>query len=669
MLGLQGKDLARARKWIAIFRLVVYTFLPIISLGFLWKFQPPTKLVPLIGLIGLALLLNLGQLLGWLGFDRLKKLRDFSEDVISQTPRNKLLGWSILSWIPDMIMISGIVYYTGGPVSDFWFLYILVIILGGLNNATKGAFSAAAFSALVYISMMYLSFQGVIGEILPGETLGRGGLGPSGIRADLLPTLSLKAFLVLSFFVLTAAIVSYITQRYHSKAGELEVKTSELHQLRLDTDTILETIPAGILACDSQGNILYSNQSGMNILELPSYAITQECNIQDLLESQPIFLQVIREMLDSSISPRVRSERWCTRTGMTHPHLEVTLPLANSTCRPVGIDASYLQDRKGGYRGLVVYFTDLTEAKALERDLRISDRLTAVGELARDLAHEIRNPLAVIRGSVEFMARDLHPGGEKVVHPHMERLMAGILRESDRLNSLVYEFLDFSRLPPPECAILPVKVVLKSLQKLPIAPHFDAGDPSAQSGVEVVNGLTSKTDCFADRDQLLRALSSLIQEINRQQPDQSRLPGEAPSAPQILIAEPGRACAIWSEARLHNDMVIIPNNQVGFVIRFPGQALSESEVEDLFRPFRHADSKHRGLGLCTAHRIIMGHRGDVRVFNHAEDGLALLVLIPLPPTGDDPVTMSTQRTNVLPQRGTPLKETVTRHASTEGEVA
>ena len=525
MLGLQGKDLARARKWITIFRLVVYTFLPIISLGFLWKFQPPTKLVPLIGLIGLALLLNLGQLLGWLGFDRLKKLRDFSEDVISQTPRNKLLGWSILSWIPDMVMISGIVYYTGGPVSDFWFLYILVIILGGLNNGTKGAFSAAAFSALVYISMMYLSFRGVIGEVLPGESLGHGGLGPSGIRPDSLPTISLKAFLVLSFFVLTAAIVSYVTQRYQSKAGELEVKTSELHQLRLDTDTILETIPAGILACDSQGNILYSNQSGMNILELPSYVMTQECNIQGLLESQPIFLQVIREMLDSSITARVRSERWCTRTGMTHPHLEVTLPLANGTRRPVGIDASYLRDSIGGHRGIVVYFTDLTEAKALERDMRISDRLTAVGELARDLAHEIRNPLAVIRGSVEFMNRELHPGGQ------MERLMAGILRESDRLNSLVYEFLDFSRLPSPECAILPVKVVLRSLQKLPFAPHFDAGDPSAQSGVEVVNGFTSKTNCFADRDQLLRALGTLIQEIDRQQPEQSRQPGEVPSAP------------------------------------------------------------------------------------------------------------------------------------------
>ena len=127
-----------------------------------------------------------------------------------------------------------------------------------------------------------------------------------------------------------------------------------------------------------------------------------------------------------------------------------------------------------------------------------------------------------------------------------------------------------------------------------------------------------------------------------------------------MIAEPGHACAIWSEARLSDDIAIIPNDQVGFVIRFPGQALSESEVEDRFRPFRHSDSKHRGLGLCTAYRIIMGYRGDVRVFNRQggapAHGLALLVLIPLPPIGDDPVTMSTQRTNVLPQRGTPLRK-------------
>ena len=595
MLGLQGNELTRARRWITLIRLLVYTFLPIISLGFLWKFQPPHRLLPLIGLIALALLLNLGQLVV---FPRLAHRRRLArqKSVITKRPS---LWWSIITWIPDLIMITGIVYYTGGPVSDFWFLYVLVIILGGLSNGTKGAFSAAGFAGLVYMSMMYLSFQEVLIQVLPGDSL--------TLRPDWIPTFALKVFLILSFFLLTAAIAAYVTQRYHDKAGELENKKDELHQLRLDTDTILETIPAGILACDYQGNILYSNQSGMKILGMPTDMRSQAFNIQTLLESQPAFLHIIQGMLTDGIPSRPP---------------EITLPIPNSNqrgesplLRPIGIDASYLQDRRGGQRGLVVYFTDLTQAKAQERDLRVTDRLTAVGELARDLAHEIRNPLAVIRGSVEFMSRELHPGGQ------MERLMSGILRESDRLNSLIYEFLDFSRLTPPECAILPVRVIINSLQKLPMI-----SDP-----IDIVSGLSSKTNCFADRDQLLRALETIITDVSRQWEPRPKV--------QILVAEPGRPLSIWN-----TEVIPIQKDQVGFVVRFPGYTLQETEVDDLFRPFRHADSKHRGLGLCTAHRIIQSHKGDVRVFNRLDQGLSILVLIPLPPTDDANLTAGTQST-------------------------
>ena len=595
MLGLQGNELARARRWITIIRLLVYTFLPIISLGFLWKFQPPHRLLPLIGLIALALLLNLGQLVV---LPQIARRRRFARQKSVSTKRPSL-WWSIITWIPDLIIITGIVYYTGGPVSDFWFLYVLVIILGGLSNGSKGAFFAAGFAGLVYISLMYLSFQDVLTQVLPGESL--------TLRPDWLPTFALKVFLIMSFFLLTAAISAYVTQRYHDKAGELENKKDELNQLRLDTDTILETIPAGILVCDYQGNILYSNRSGLKILGMTTQMHSQTLNIRTLLESQPTFLQIIQGMLSDGIPARL---------------LEITLPIPNSNqqddnplLRPIGIDASYLQDNKGGQRGLVVYFTDLTQAKAQERDLRVTDRLTAVGELARDLAHEIRNPLAVIRGSVEFMSRELHPGGQ------MERLMSGILRESDRLNSLIYEFLDFSRLTPPECAILPVRVVINSLQKLPMIT-----DP-----IDIVSGLTSKTNCFADRDQLLRALETIITDISRQ--------WEPPPKVQLLVAEPGRSFTIWN-----TDVFPIQKDQVGFVVRFPGYALLENEVDDLFRPFRHADSKHRGLGLCTAHRIIQSHKGDIRVFNRTDQGLSILVFIPLPPTDEPNLKTEVQST-------------------------
>jgi two-component system sensor histidine kinase PilS (NtrC family) len=555
--GLTGQDLERSQRWITLIRLMVYTCLPVMSLGFLWNFQPPSRLLPLIGLVALALLINLGQLLA-------RKLR------------KSFLKDSIFTWLLDMVMITGIVYYTGGPVSDLWFLYVLVIITGAFARGAKGSFIAAGISSAVYGAMIYLSNQGIIAQILPD---------PTTQRADWTPTIELKVFLSISFFLLMAAIFGYITEGLRRKSGELEIKTSELDQLKLDTDTILETIPAGIMAYDFSGEILYFNQVGLKILNVPKHIFEHGMKIQSFLKVQPAFFDVLQKMIDSEFLPR---------------SLELNLQTKNSNHRPVGIKATYLSDKEGGKRGVVVYFNDLTEEKALEREIRITDRLSAVGELASDLAHEIRNPLAVIRGSVEFMARELNPGGQ------MERLMSGVLRESDRLNNLVYEFMDFARLPPPECTIIPARTVLNILQKIPqIANYLDE-----------IQSTSSKVACWADRDQLLRALDSIVREVGRQWSPAAKA--------QILIADPGKSFQVWK-----GETIQTPNEQVGFVVRFPGNVLNDSEVDDLFRPFRRADEKHRGLALCTAHRIVMSHNGEIKVLNISEQGLALVVLIPI----------------------------------------
>jgi len=179
------------------------------------------------------------------------------------------------------------------------------------------------------------------------------------------------------------------------------------------------------------------------------------------------------------------------------------------------------------------------------------------------------------------------------------------------LNNLVYEFMEFSRLSPPECALLPVKTMLKILQKIPTIADY----------LEQIHFTSSKTMCWADRDQLLRALDSLICDVGRQ--------WDPPGKAELTIAEPGKAFEVWE-----NDDVQIPHDQVGIVIRFPGKVLNEPDVDDLFRPFRHSDEKHRGLALCTAHRIIESHRGEIRVLNAAGYGLALVVLIPLAGSDD-----------------------------------
>ncbi len=576
MLKISHIEHARAQRLIVMVRLLIYTTLPMISLGFLWKFEPSSKLIPLVGLIALAILINLGQL-------------------VSRKRWAPPFRGSMFAWVPDLIVVTGIVHYTGGPVSDFWFLYVLVIVAGGFARGVWGSLTAGGVSSIVYATMMYLSYQEIVIPVLPTD--------PSTLQADWAPTVALKTFLHVTFFFLTAAIVGYMTERFQRKQGELDVKTSELDQLRMDTNTILETIPTGILACDFSKNILYFNRAGTEILEIPGHSLSHGLSITTYLEPRPEVYQVVSKFVEEGLPTRP---------------VEMEIPLSNGDTRPIGIDATYLVDREGGKRGIVIYFNDLTEAKAIARQKRISDRLSAVAELSRDLAHEIRNPLAVIRGSVEFMSRELQPGGQ------MERLMDGILRESDRLNTLIYEFLDFSRLSPPESKVVPVKEIIRSLTDM----------ARSTGGVKAINGRESPTTCLADYDQLLRSLDTLIKEINRL--------NQSTAATHILIAEPEENFEIFPQ-----EYIRIPRNQVGFILRFPKQPLPEKDIDDLFRPFHHSDPKHRGLGLCTAHRIIESHKGEIRVVNQLKHGLALLILIPSYSAQADDIALTTHDKSIL----------------------
>jgi len=588
MLRVDGQYLARSPRWITLIRLIVYIVLPVISLGFLWRFEPPARLLPLIGLIALALLINVAQLISWKrGKDSVFLFPAGSRSGVS------FFRESIFTWSLDMVMITGIVHYTGGPVSDFWFLYALVIIAAGFVRGVKGSFAAAIAASIAYGTIITLSCQGVLAQVLPDPTMQ---------RADWGPTMGLKVFLVISFFLLMAALAGYVTEQMRRRSGELAVKTSELDQLKLDTDTIMETIPAGILVYDLSGNILYFNRVGLRLLDVPESIFANGAKIQTFLKFQSPFYDILQRLIEHDLPLRL---------------LEVNLPTSKAGVRTIGIRAKTLMDKDGGNRGVVVYFNDLSEEKALEREIRVSDRLSAVGELASDLAHEIRNPLAVIRGSVEFMARELNPGGQ------MERLMTGVLKESDRLNNLVYEFMEFSRLSPPECAILPVRTVMKILQKIPKITEY----------LEQIHTTSSKAMCWADRDQLLRALDSMIRDVGRQ--------WDPPGKAEVLVTEPGKLFKVWE-----NQTIQIPNDQVGFVIRFSGKVLNDTDVDDLFRPFRHADEKHRGLALCTAHRIIESHSGEIRVLNAPGHGLALVVLIPLAGSNDSKAVFSLKRATV-----------------------
>ncbi len=260
----------------------------------------------------------------------------------------------------------------------------------------------------------------------------------------------------------------------------------------------------------------------------------------------------------------------------------------------LGIGAYVLRDASNAAAGEVVIFQDVTDVVAMERELRRSERLAAVGELSASIAHEIRNPLAAISGSIQMMKSD-GPGGRV----DSDRLMGIVLREVDRLDGLITDFLSFARPGEPRIE----RVTLADLVG-EVLEMFEAARPAAV-GVEC--DLHAGLAVHADPGQLRQVLWNLLVNAAQAMPDGGALRIEArPSRRGAAQGErfPGRMDEkkpVWAEITVMDQGVGIP----------------KEIVDRVFDPFFTTKAGGTGLGLAIVHRVVAEHHGLVRVERRA----------------------------------------------------
>jgi two-component system sensor histidine kinase PilS (NtrC family) len=235
----------------------------------------------------------------------------------------------------------------------------------------------------------------------------------------------------------------------------------------------------------------------------------------------------------------------------------------------------------------LIVFQDLTALRRAEDELRRADRLAALGTLAAQLAHEIRNPLAAMRGSAQMLAQD------NAGDPAASRLTAILLRESDRLSRLVEEFLRFARPPKPvrrgvELELL-VQETMEMLQTDPLS-----------RGVELELELRPVA-ATVDPDQLRQVLLNLARNA-------FEAAGAGGRVRVSLAAEGGMArLSVWDSAG----------------------SIPESHLGRIFEPFFTTRSGGTGLGLATAYSIVRAHEGRLQVASTPETGTEFTVELPL----------------------------------------
>src|SRR5256714_3575818 len=386
----------------------------------------------------------------------------------------------------------------------------------------------------------------------------------------------------LTVFILVAIVTAYVASRVNVMGAEREALAAEVRQVQLEADDVLRNLRTGVLTVDADGRLLYANPASEEILGFRA-----------------------REWLGRSVMPefaRLAPEFWAAvtstaRRGVRLMRVEAMVHRSDRAF-PIGVTTTTLDGPIGARPRVSAIFTDISDSKRLEELHLRAERLEAVAELSSSLAHEIKNPLAAIRSSVEQLARSSRSNQD-------EKFLANlIVRESDRLSRLLSEFLDFARVRVTECRPVDLYHVAEAAIRL-VRQH-----PECSAGVRISLEGTA-TPMEGDEDLLHRVVSNLV--LNAVQ---------AAGAHAHVVVRTGRAAA--------NDL---PggagiDNPVSLRVSDNGPGIPDELQRRLFEPFATGRVGGTGLGLAIVQRAVEAHRGLVLVDSTAGRGTTFTIYFP-----------------------------------------
>lgn len=457
----------------------------------------------------------------------------------------------------DIALITAVVHITGGPQSDFAGLYVLVIALYALLLPKLSAALVTVLAGVVYFADVLFAHG---------------------------PTFESGVWTQLGIFVAVAAVTVYIASRVSVMGAEREAFAAEMQQVKLEADEVLRNIRTGVLTVDGAGRLLYCNPAA-----------------QELLGLSPL------EWLGRSVMAqlaRISPELWAAvaataRRGVRLMRVEAQVRRPDRTFA-IGVSTTTheISPQAEGPPRVTAIFTDISDSKRFEALHLRAERLEAVAELSSSLAHEIRNPLASIRSSVEQLSRSARS------HPDEQFLAGLIVREADRLTRLLSEFLDFSRVRVTQSRPLDLREVARAALRL-VREHPDcpdtarlelAGEPAPMEG---------------DEDLLHRVVSNLV--LNAVQ-------AAGPGAE--VTVRTGRPPA----DRLPGGAGI--DYPVALEVSDNGPGIPDAIRDRLFEPFVSGRTGGTGLGLAIVQRAVEAHRGVVLVETAEGRGTTFTVCFP-----------------------------------------
>lgn len=438
----------------------------------------------------------------------------------------------------DLILTSVLVYLTGGGRSGFSFFYGVSVLAASVVVGPRPTLVAAGLAPILYVSVAL----GVAGGLVAGP---QSELMTAGAATD--AELSLALLRNIVGLLLVGGLAAVLSDRLHQTTGALVRATeSAATNARLMED-IVRSLGAGLVTTNQQDAVQTINQAGARMLARTEAAIVGE-------PLDTLFLGVTR-------GAESRSEGVARRP--------------DGTTFPIGYSRSPLVSHDGEVRGSLVLFRDLTELATLRDKAERAERLAVLGQLAAGLAHEIRNPLGAISGSVELVRDAAALGNED------KQLLGTVLREVDRVDELVSTMLELGRPTEPERRRVDLASVAHEVVEL-------ARKQSTTGSVTLVlDAMPAIAD--ADPSQLRQVLWNLVKNAIQ------------------FSAKDG---VVIVASRLEEGRAVLE-------VTDHGRGIEPADLAHVFDPFFTKRKHGVGLGLAIAKQIVEAHAGTITVTSEA----------------------------------------------------
>jgi len=486
-----------------------------------------------------------------------------------------------VQFIVDVALIDWVIIFTGGVDSPFSFLFIFAIIGAAIFLSKAKTYIIASAAAVTYGLILDFEYFGFIHPIH---------IFPPVYDEVNSGYFFLKAVMNIGVFYLVAYLSGYLTGLLSRTDQQLMEQSRDFTLFKAFHENVIENMGSGFIAVDMNLITLSHNPAAERILGLKSAELTRR-RLDEIIK-----ISTLARNLASweALGDYPMLYEWTFREKESNDEKNLAITITKFTT-------------EGERRGFLVVFQDITEQKRMERQVANAERMAAIGRVAAGIAHEIRNPLASLSGSIQMLSADLAP----VLDVSGKRLVNIITREAERLNGIITQFLQYTS---------PAKIkpeVVDTGQMAQETAILLKADPRVAGRIE----LTCETEhgllANVDPEQLRQVLWNLC--VNA-----------------IDAMENGGALKLtasrWGGWKTGDHAGTVGrehfNSYVLITVEDTGEGMPQESLDKIFEPFYTTKSRGTGLGLPTAAKIVESHKGKISAVSEPGKGTIFSVWLP-----------------------------------------